>query len=394
MPECPVSPQGKAGSITRTMQMLHFLNDTTGQNEVDFLSLREWWGTAWTPDAVSAFHETFPGINLMVRDYKIEWKKHPLKNWTHYRIPNLPTKVRKCLTKGSIDEMNSHIRPQMAKIVNAKRYDMVIISYATWGKGMIDLLAYKPYLILDSHDFITAQYASSGHKASEIGKVFQSEIDVLRKFDEIWTFSIEEKYIFEQFTEAKVVHIPISFPKKPLSSPKNTHKYDVVYVARDNIHNVRSVNWLLDSVLPEFRDDFKIHVAGSICGVLKDRKQDRIVLHGIVDDLQELYDHSRITICPMLSGTGVKIKVLESLSNNLPVVTNTRGVDGLAQKKNNGCLVADEPAAFAGHMERLLNDDAFYEKARQDAHKFMSENHDPEWERAFFRDKFSDPKPR
>jgi len=41
MPDCPVTAKTRAGNLTRTMQMLRFLHDTTGQNEVDFLSIRE-----------------------------------------------------------------------------------------------------------------------------------------------------------------------------------------------------------------------------------------------------------------------------------------------------------------------------------------------------------------
>jgi len=153
------------------------------------------------------------------------------------------------------------------------------------------------------------------------------------------------------------------------------------------------VKWLLGEVLPNFKDDFRIHVFGPICGILKESNSGRFVLHGVVDDLREVYDSAKITICPMLSGTGVKIKVLESLSNNLPVVTNTRGVDGLAQKKNNGCLVADDPASFAQHVEKLLKDGSFYEKAQRDAHNFIAEYHDIAWERAFLGKKLSDQKP-
>jgi len=387
MPDCPVNIGGRGGNITRTMQMLSFLNDTAEQNEIDFLSIIDWG--YWTTDSIKTFRGVFPNINLILRNRKIDKNKYPIKSWICYKIPNFFPNIWKTIT-GSIDITNSYLKSQIERVVNAKRYDMIIVSYATWSKGIIDKLSYKPYLILDSHDFITAQ---NRHKISKIGKIFKSEIDVLRKFDEIWTFSVEEKYIFEQFTEAKVIHIPVSFPQKSLDLSKDTYKYDVVYVASSNPHNVRSVNWLLDSVLPKFKEDFKIHVVGPICRVLKDNNNERLVIHGIVDDLKEIYDNARITICPMLSGTGVKIKVLESLSNNLPVVTNTRGVDGLSQKKNNGCLVTDDPEQFALYIEKLLKDDDLYNETRQDAHNFISKNHNVAWEKSFFRNKFSSQKP-
>jgi len=386
MPDCPVNTKARGGNITRTNQMLHFLDDTSKQNEVDFLSVEDWG--CWSTDLAKSFHEQFSNINLILENRKIDRDKYPIKNWIYYKIPNFIPKICKSIT-GSIDITNSYFRNRISKIINAKKYDMIIISYATWSKGIIDKLSYKPYLILDSHDFITGQ---NRHKINKIGKIFQSEINILRKFNEIWTFSIEEKYIFEQFTEAKVVHIPISFPKKLLTSQRRTYKYEVVYVASDNPHNVRSFEWFVRDVLPRFSEDFKIHIIGPICRTLK-TNNGRLVIHGVVEDLQEIYDNARITICPMLSGTGVKIKVLESLSNNLPVVTNTRGVDGLSQKKGNGCLVTNDAAEFAEYVEKLLKDDDFYDKMKKEAHDFMEKNHSIEWEKSFFRNKFLSPKP-
>ncbi|AZB18607.1 glycosyltransferase [Chryseobacterium indologenes] len=377
MPDCPT--EGKAGNITRCIQMLEFLNDSYEYNEVDFLSVSD-WGT-WTPTSTKAFHDLYPNINLILTNRKIDKKKHPVKSVFFYKIPNFLPKLLRGIT---IDISNPFLNKKVTKILNAKKYDKIIISYASWS-SLVDRLAYKSYLILDSHDFITAQ---SRNKINRIGKLFQSEVKAMRKFDEIWTFSVEERYIFEQFTDSKVVHIPVSFPQKALNPLKQDYKYDVVYVASNNPHNVNSINWFLEKVLPYLKDNIKIHVIGKVGKEIK-KEYPNVIIHGMVDDLQEFYDNARITICPMLSGTGVKIKVLESLSNNLPVVTNTRGVDGLSQKNDNGCLVTDDAKEFAGYIEILLKNDELYDDLRQKAHEFVKNNHSLEKETVFFKNKFS-----
>ncbi len=377
MPDCPT--EGKAGNITRSRQVLEFLNDSYKTNDVDFLSISD-WGT-WTPSSTQAFHDLYLNINLILTNRKIDKKKYPVKSFFFYKIPNFIPKLLKGI---SIDISNPFLNKKVTKILNAKKYDKIIISYASWS-SLIDNLNYKSYLILDSHDFITAQ---SRNKVNRIGKLFQSEIEAMRKFNEIWTFSVEEKYIFEQFTDSKIVHIPVSFPQKSLSPLKQDYKYDVVYVASNNPHNISSINWFLEKVLPFFKSNIKIHVIGKIGNEIK-KKYPNVVIHGMVDDLQEFYDNGRITICPMLSGTGVKIKVLESLSNNLPVVTNTRGVDGLSQKNDNGCLVTDDASEFAGYIEDLLKDNELYDKLRNKAFEFIKNNHSLEKEITFFKNKFS-----
>ena len=62
----------------------------------------------------------------------------------------------------------------------------------------------------------------------------------------------------------------------------------------------------------------------------------------------------------MISGTGVKVKVVEALAHGLPVVCNLRGTDGLPNKRLNGCLVSDDPATFADNIITLLGDQDLY----------------------------------
>lgn len=84
-----------------------------------------------------------------------------------------------------------------------------------------------------------------------------------------------------------------------------------------------------------------------------------------VEDLSTYYYKSKIALCPMLSGTGVKVKVVEALSYGLPVVCNLRGLDGLPLKENNGCLRGDTPEEFAKHITKLLADENYYQSIKK-----------------------------
>ncbi|MCI0920713.1 glycosyltransferase [Sphingobacterium rhinopitheci] len=376
MPDCPTA--FKAGNITHSLKVLHYLNETAITNTVDFLSLSD-WGT-WSEESINKFHTLFPNINLILLNRKIDKKKHPIKSILFYKIPNFIIKLFK---KKSIDISNPFLNNKVTKLFNSKVYDNIIISYATWS-SFVDNINYKSHLILDSHDFITAQ---SKHKTNKIGHLFQSEMKAARKFDEIWTFSIEEKYIFEQFTKSKVTYLPFCFHKKEITPLQKIYKYEVLYVASINPHNYNSMQWFISEVLPLLSKDIRIHVVGKIGETIEEHPN--IIIHGMVEDLQEYYDNARITICPMLSGTGVKIKVLESLNNNIPVVTNTRGVDGLVQKKNNGCLVTEDAQEFASSIKKLLSDDLFYVDMVKQAHNYITDNHNLDNEIQFYKQKFS-----
>ena len=358
MPDNPIA--GKAGNTTRLRGMLSYFNDNNSL-DVTFVSLKDWG--MWKEKEANSFQNKYANIKLELLEKK--FKKNFFKYIFLYKIPYF-------FKSNSIDISSYILRKDFEKIANAQKFDTIIVSYASWGK-IIDDVKGNPYLIIDTHDFLTAQKSS---KKNQVGRYFQDEMKILGKFDEIWTYSVEEEYIFEQFTEKKVTMIPVSFPIN-FNQKNTTSKYEVIYVASDNPHNIAGINWFLKEVLPYLKE-VNIHIIGKICNVVGDYKN--VIKHGLVDDLDEFYRNSKIAICPMLSGTGIKIKVIEALSYGIPVVTNRRGVDGLVNKKENGCMVSDDPKVFANNIIQLLEDENFYTQTRNESISYFKKNHDPQLE--------------
>ncbi|OIQ69122.1 glycosyl transferases group 1 [mine drainage metagenome] len=142
--------------------------------------------------------------------------------------------------------------------------------------------------------------------------------------------------------------------------PVTERKYDLVYVASDNIHNIRSSKWFFEKVYPLLPAGLKIGVIGKINHSIADSYNIERVL--FTEDLGTYYNDSKIAICPMLQGTGVKVKVIEAMAYGLPVVCTSRGADGLPNKQDNGCLVSDQPIEFAENIIALLKNELFYDK--------------------------------
>ena len=189
-------------------------------------------------------------------------------------------------------------------------------------------------------------------------------------FDNIWAISIEEHYLFSQFLGTDIVKlIPHGVKDNSNYTPK--YEIDLLYIASDNKHNINSINWFFDKVYPLLAKNIKITTIGKICKHIPDLKN--VTKIDFVENLDEYYQKSKVAICPMLSGTGLKIKVVEALSYNIPVVCNPRGVDGLLNKTNNGCLVSNTEIAFSENITRLLSDDAFYQEKKLNAKHFFQQ---------------------
>ena len=77
----------------------------------------------------------------------------------------------------------------------------------------------------------------------------------------------------------------------------------------------------------------------------------RLEMLGYVNDVREPLARYAVFVCPILSGSGVRVKLLEAFAAGIPVVSTYVGAEGLTHDDGELCGLADDPAAFA---ERVL----------------------------------------
>jgi GT2 family glycosyltransferase len=86
-----------------------------------------------------------------------------------------------------------------------------------------------------------------------------------------------------------------------------------------------------------------------------------IELRGYVEDVREPLARYAVFVCPILSGSGMRVKLLEAFAAGIPVVSTRLGAEGLTATDGEICALADDPAEFADKILELF---ANAEKAR------------------------------
>lgn len=309
--------------------------------------------------------EAIKNANLIENGFLLKRDKRISKTLSYlftYAIPNkLKGRIR------DFDRTRFGHKNQFSKILEDNQYDYIIISYAYWAELIRENKHLKEAkLIIDTHDFLTSQFQNQ--KRFNLGKYFNKEVELLNLFQKIWVISSDENYVFSQFVSSDIITIPHALEVK--FQLNSTKKYDLVYVASSNEHNVKSAKWFFEEVYPKLNTTLSICVVGKINEYIPELPN--VTKIHFVEDLNQVYSESRVAICPMLSGTGLKIKVVEALSYGLPVVCNPRGIDGLINKTNNGCLVTVDASIFSKHIEQLLTDNNFYEQQQALAKNFFA----------------------
>ncbi|HLT08296.1 MAG TPA: glycosyltransferase [Cyclobacteriaceae bacterium] len=342
-PENPL--ENNAGNKTRALQLLRYFEERNFK--VDFVSLQQGM-SKWNEEDIEAFKRSGLAENIQFIQKKPS-KDNRIKYLLDYKIPNQRYK-KQFGDKSSLNtDISINKKRQFESILQAKKYDYIIISYLYWADLINTPLVAGAKTIVDTHDFLTLHH--KGKKGFQLGPTFEDEIEKLNLFCEAWSISSDEQFVFGQFSRTKLRLIPPYFDP-PQESIVPEKVFDLIYVASDNPHNIRSARWFFGEVYPLLSKKLNICVIGRICAYIGEYSNVRKL--SFVEHLDDFYRQSKISICPMLSGTGVKIKVVEALSYGLPIVCTVRGIDGLPNKINNGCLVDDDPTGFAHHISRLL----------------------------------------
>lgn len=100
-------------------------------------------------------------------------------------------------------------------------------------------------------------------------------------------------------------------------------------------------------------------------------------LQGYVEDLGARLQGS-IALVPIRVGSGMRMKILDAVSSGVPVITTTKGVEGLDFRSGSECLIADDTDGFAQAILRLSKDTALQEKLVNEARLRLRELYDPQ----------------
>jgi glycosyltransferase involved in cell wall biosynthesis len=359
--------EDKCGINSRYIELLKYFKNR--DIEVDILALKN-FKTSWDnypTDKGGLVNELFfYDFQRGARFQKLKNRKSNPLAWLKKRIlffhayTDLP------------DFAYNSMKKKFNEILQKKQYDFLLISYVYWANLVSSRFLKNTLTTLDLSDFITInQFDSSGGDV-KIGPMIQEEIRRVNLFDKVMCISDQEKFFFSQLAPHPQYYYIPAFMEKNDSYKNGYQKYDILFVGSDNPHNRKGIKWFFDEIRPRLFDSIKLLIVGSISKYAP--VYDNVTCLPSVENIADAYNRSKISICPILGGTGMKIKIVEALSFGLPVVTTTKGIAGFPAKNKSGCLIADSPGKFARSIHMLLSDKDYYNQQRRFAEEFFKEN--------------------
>ncbi len=145
--------------------------------------------------------------------------------------------------------------------------------------------------------------------------------------------------------------------------------------------NYDAAQYFLKDVYPLIRQqqpEVTFTVTGSTKGVDRSGLQldASVTLSGYVDDIRSVVGSSAICVVPLRQGSGTRLKILEAMALGTPVVSTTKGAEGLGVRHGEHLLLADDAPTFAQHTLALLSDPALGQRLSAQARQLVEQHYD------------------
>jgi glycosyltransferase involved in cell wall biosynthesis len=79
-------------------------------------------------------------------------------------------------------------------------------------------------------------------------------------------------------------------------------------------------------------------------------------------------------IAPLLSGGGMRVKIIEGMLHRKPIVTTTIGCEGIDAEHRNNIMISANEKDFISHTLELINDPKLQSRISENSYKFVREN--------------------
>ncbi len=207
------------------------------------------------------------------------------------------------------------------------------------------------------------------------------EHNILNNYDGIVPITGKDAEYFKRVTDTPVRAVSFGIDAESIITASNAApEHAAFHIGAMNwMPNEEGVRWFIDSVWPlilEENKEIKCYLAGrEMPSWLTDLKLENVEVIGEVPDAPEFVLSKTISIAPLLSGSGIRIKIIESMALGRAVVSTAIGAEGINYEQNKNILIADSPEDFAKAVLELYHNPEKCKAMGQAAQKLILEEH-------------------
>ena len=208
-------------------------------------------------------------------------------------------------------------------------------------------------------------------------QIKQVEQTIPNYVDYIFTISNEDFIFFQKLFPDKTHNIPVTFEIEN-NKVKKLDSSVVHLGAMDWKPNVEGIDWFFQFVFPKIlksKKNINIYVAGKKMPEKYLKKQlKNTVIQSEVKNAKTYIANKEILFVPLFSGSGIRIKILESMALGIPVITTSKGAQGIPCTHGENILIANNPDSFFNSIDILINNKSYAKKIGTNGQQIIAEH--------------------
>jgi glycosyltransferase involved in cell wall biosynthesis len=284
--------------------------------------------------------------------------------------------------------------PILTDLLHRKKFDFIILEDLAILNIAKIIRRFQPHvpIVYDAYNVNTRLAEASfqqGHtnkKTVELTR--QAENNLTNVVDAIFTCSHDDLVQLGEMNQGKLtgVVIPNGVTINPLPTAMAVNEptaNNVFFCGSLNYHpNFEGLHWFYEKVWPIIRKDYpqaKLTVVGSgspAAQLANLQNDDSVMFAGMVPDVNPYYEQAAVSIVPLLSGSGTRLKILEAMSKGVPIVSTSVGAEGINYEEGKDILIANDINEFAQKVISLLKNKEKRIQIQQNARELVIKHYD------------------
>lgn len=211
-------------------------------------------------------------------------------------------------------------------------------------------------------------------------KLRKYEIKQLNKYDLVIAISQKDLDTFKRLGyKNRGIVTPIGLDSASYKPDNRSYKKDISLSfigSLDWMPNLEGLKWFLDNVwgtLLEKYPNLKLHVAGrNTPATLINAKYKNVKVYGEVDDAKKFINRHTVMVVPLLSGSGMRAKILEGMALGKVVLTTQLGLEGINAHHKEHVLVANTATEFIEALDYCYRSNGSLSKLGKSAQNLVN----------------------
>lgn len=212
----------------------------------------------------------------------------------------------------------------------------------------------------------------------KVKKTQQEEVKMMKKADVVVSYNEIEHSVIFSHSEGTVQPLKcpwvVELPKRVIDP--TIHRKGLSFLGSfEHPPNKEGIQWFIQTVFPYIDRDINLNVYGS--GMteddIEDLSADKVDVHGFVEHLHDAFDQHKIFVAPLLSGAGIKGKVLSAVAHGIPTILSPVASEGTGLRHGQECLIAESTDEWKEAIHRLLDDESLWLKISSGALAYIEE---------------------